>query len=169
MARRVTVGEGASSPFVVAASGYDAISANFQRIIFSADQMPFRLMATGYISGVAPPDLGMGIVSQQGAIQYSFGGKYPVVLVATQDEAYEGNGGHIDAGPITPPFMAVDNVKGSGGIFYRQYGRGLVVLNDGRVYGMNANEKFQISTPNGPILVNRPPVTVYYAIMKNLG
>lgn len=168
MVRRVVIGEGASSPFVVSVSGYDAASANFQRTIFSADQMPFRLMAKGIISSVPPAELGQGLNQKQGSIRYSFGGRYPVVLVATQNEAYEGNGGPIAAGPISSPYIAVNNTR-SNGFFYYQSGAGLVVRNDGWLYGLNANEKFQIATPNGPILVRRPPVRIYYAIMKNLG
>lgn len=169
MARRVSIGAGASSPFVVSAAGYDAIGANFQRIIFSADQTPFRLMATGIIAGIAPPELGQGLNQKQDPFQYNFDGRYPVVLVATQNEAYLGSGGEpIAAGPISPPYIAVNNTESSG-INYYQSGAGLVVLNDGRVFGLNGNEKFQIATPYGPKLIDRPPVRIYYAIMRNLG
>lgn len=168
MARRVSIGQGATSPFVVSAAGYDAIGANFQRTIFSADQTPFRLMAKGIIAGIAPPELGQGLNHKQGSIQYSFGGRYPVVLVATQNEAYQGNGGPIAAGPISPPYIGVNNTE-SDGFFYHQDGAGLVVRNDGYLFGLNGNEKFRISTPTGAILVNRPPVRIYYAIMRNLG
>ena len=168
--RRVAIGDnGSGSPFVVSVDGYDAIGANFQRLLFDADQTPFRLMTTGLITGVSPPATGAGINDKQGSVQYTFpGGRYPVVLVAGRNEAYEGNGGSVAAGDITPPYIKISNYKPNS-FNYRQNGYGLLVQNDGRLFGLNANEVFSISTPTGAKSVPTPPVTIYYAIMQNMG
>lgn len=46
--KRVVIDQTAASPLRISASGTDADSAEFNTLIFDANQMPLRLFATGY-------------------------------------------------------------------------------------------------------------------------
>jgi hypothetical protein len=164
MARRVSIGQSGMSPFVVSMGGYDAIGSNFQRQIFNADQSPFRLLSRNLISDVPPPEIGDGLNDKSVSVGGFPGGKYPVVLVAGRKQAYQGNGGPVAATDISPPYVDIQ-----GGSSYRGDGYGLVVQTNGTLIGLNANEKFYIYPPGGQIYVNQPPITIYYAIMQNMG
>ncbi len=160
--RRVLIGAGAASPFLVS-SGGDAGSVDFTNLIFDGNQQPLRLWNRGYVTvnPVAKGALPLPVPQVDPTMSYSTPFGSPVFIVVGRSAQVNDIGLTL---PLTTPWHRVADplAKGSG------QGFGGVISNaDKLFYGLNFQDPNNNTDSGYP--PNVAPTYVNYCIFKNYG
>lgn len=149
MARRLIIGPGASSPFLVSDTGYDAATAGFVNLIFNGNQPPLRVWGTGYVTiapspagNLAPAIYGTGV-----AVLATPSGLFPQFNVNTK---------RSQAGTTTPDRLRTVNSRPT-----QRAGCGATIFGN-TLYPIQFDRKATDTTVMGNAVIN-------YIIFKNYG
>jgi len=132
--RRVLISPGSSSPLRVSAGGVDASGAQFDDLIFDANQPPLRVAINGWmrVPYVAAGDSNILRWATGPALPATPAGAYPLFLLMwyapTADPAFEGS-----YAPGRSPY-------GTGTCYSQNFGAGGAV-GDGRFTGISFNKQ----------------------------
>lgn len=122
MTRRLRL-QGGSAPFRVSVSGVDAVGAQFDQVIFDANQAPLRLYTRGYLgmSPIGTSDITQAIVQLASSRPTTPSGTNPLFAVMWRSQQLSGDpeGPHDDGSiqHVTPGYhyLKLTPARGQGG------------------------------------------------------
>jgi hypothetical protein len=158
MERRVAIGAGGASPFVVSSSG-DALSVGFENLIFNGNQQPLRLWNKGFVTVNPIPKLGPGglplpIVFRDDRYTYPTPTGSPVFIIAGKNA--------FGSLPLQTPWHRVADPLSKGS----SQGFGGVISNsDKKFYGLNFSDPNNNTDQGYPAVVY--PTYINFCIFKN--